>query len=162
MCDLSRSMVSVDKFCEFSTSSGDDKQFRTPLERLWDVSERDLGVIWRKSGENPKNWCPTISINRLVYDLVYYFPKTSTETDMNRFPDLISESGSPCQRLSRENTQKTIRDGPVHTTVRSQTTGCVIWRDDFPELFWGIPKSSDWSQSLISWSLEELEGSISV
>ena len=30
-----------------------------------------------------------------------------------------------------------------------------------PELFCSSSKSSDWSQSLISWSLEELEGSIS-
>ena len=71
----------------------------------------------------------TITINRLVYDLVYVFSKTPTELDMTSFPDLISESGTPCQRFWRNNTHKTIRDVPVHTTVRSQTiTGGVMLR----------------------------------
>ena len=57
------------------------------------------------------------------------FWKNPTELDVTRFPDLISESGPPCQRFSRKNTHKTIRDVPVHTAVRPQTvTGGVMLR----------------------------------
>ena len=70
-----------------------------------------------------------ISINRLVPLLVPLFWKNPTELDVTRFPDLISESGPPCQRFSRKNTHKTIRDVPVHTAVRPQTvTGGVMLR----------------------------------
>ena len=48
---------------------------------------------------------------------------------MDRFPDLISESGPPFKGFRGKNTHKTIRDVPVYTAVRPQTTtGGVMLR----------------------------------
>ena len=63
---------------------------------------------------------PGISMYRPVPLLVPLFPANYPDLDVDRFPDLISESGSPFQRFSRKTTHKTIRDVPVHTGVRSE------------------------------------------
>ena len=98
-----------------------------------DVSERDLvdlGLCFDQILRKIQKFDdPDITINRLVPLLVPLFWKNPTELDVTRFPDLISESGPPCQRFSRKNTHKTIRDVPVHTAVRPQTvTGGVMLR----------------------------------
>ena len=68
-----------------------------------------------------------------MYRPVYYVTldyalENYQDPDVDRFPDLISESGPSSQRFSRENTHKTIRDVLVHTAVRPQTPGGVTLR----------------------------------
>ena len=79
-----------------------------------------------------------ITMYRLVYTYVYLFWRNYPGLDVDRFPYLISDSGPPYQMFSRKITHKTIRYASVHTAVRSQTTGGVMWGDDFSPLPWVV------------------------
>ena len=96
-----------------------------------------------------------------MYTLVYTFVKNSSELDIDDFFDLISEFGPLIRAFAVKMTRGTVGHVPVHTVVRLQTVDDEKKTLSFSELLCHISKSSDWSQSLIFWSLEAPEGSMS-
>ena len=67
----------------------------------------------------------TITINRLVYDLVHDFSKSSTDLDIRRFPDLFPASGPLRQGLSGKNVSGAVGNMSDHMTVRLGSVGDV-------------------------------------
>ena len=70
----------------------------------------------RKSPQNHLNF--QLTIKRAMYYLMYYFSKNPSGFDIDGFSDLISESGSFNQVISRKNIFRTVGDVPVHAAVR--------------------------------------------